>query len=95
MSLSLLSVKQRLNAFLDYVRRRIRFFRAIISDGQTPAVARWCLVAALAYLLSPIDIIPDFIPVLGLIDDLLLVWMLVKIALRLIPKNVFERHREP
>lgn len=42
------------------------------------------------YLLSPIDLIPDFIPVLGLLDDLIIVPLLIKTTLRLIPTSVIE-----
>lgn len=48
----------------------------------------------LAYALSPIDLIPDFIPVLGLLDDLLLVPLLIKITLSLIPGSVLEEIRQ-
>uniref|UniRef100_A0A7S2DMP9 DUF1232 domain-containing protein n=1 Tax=Alexandrium andersonii TaxID=327968 RepID=A0A7S2DMP9_9DINO len=48
---------------------------------------------ALAYALSPIDLIPDFIPVLGLLDDLLLLPGLIWLALRLVPPDVLERAR--
>lgn len=50
------------------------------------------ILAALtvAYLLSPIDLIPDFIPVLGLLDDLIIVPLLIKATLELIPKYVLD-----
>ena len=41
-------------------------------DARTPVYARWFAVIVVAYALSPIDLIPDFIPVLGLLDDLIL-----------------------
>ena len=57
-------------------------------------VARWLLGLALAYLLSPVDIIPDFLPVLGYLDDVLLVPGLVYLALRMIPPAVVAEARE-
>lgn len=54
----------------------------------TPWLARLVCIAAVAYALSPIDLIPDFIPVLGYIDDALLVPALVWLAVRLLPADV-------
>jgi uncharacterized membrane protein YkvA (DUF1232 family) len=47
-----------------------------------------------AYALSPIDLIPDFIPVLGYLDDLVLVPLGLALAIRLIPPDVLREHRE-
>jgi uncharacterized membrane protein YkvA (DUF1232 family) len=56
-------------------------------------MARWLLGAAVAYALSPIDLIPDFIPVLGHLDDVLIVPLLVWLALRIVPAHVVAEHR--
>ena len=49
---------------------------------------------AIGYALSPIDLIPDFIPILGYLDDLLIVPFLVAISIRLIPKPIMAICRE-
>ena len=49
---------------------------------------------AVIYALSPIDLIPDFIPVIGYLDDLILLPLLVALTLKLIPDETFERCRE-
>lgn len=58
------------------------------SHPDTPALAKALCVVAVGYALSPIDLIPDFIPVLGYIDDLLLVPGMIWIAVRLLPPHV-------
>lgn len=59
-------------------------------DPRTPLSAKIVAALTVAYLLSPIDLIPDFIPVLGLLDDLILVPLLIKATLSLIPEYVIE-----
>jgi uncharacterized membrane protein YkvA (DUF1232 family) len=59
-------------------------------DPRTPWYAKaWSALVA-AYAFSPIDLIPDFIPILGYLDDLLLVPLGVALAIRLIPRDVME-----
>ncbi len=62
-------------------------------DPRTPWYARWLAVAVAAYALSPIDLIPDFIPVVGYLDDLLIVPLGILIVIRLIPPEVMAEHR--
>jgi uncharacterized membrane protein YkvA (DUF1232 family) len=59
----------------------------------TPWYARWLVAAIVAYALSPIDLIPDFIPVLGYLDDLILIPLGIALALRLIPPQVMSECR--
>jgi uncharacterized membrane protein YkvA (DUF1232 family) len=62
-------------------------------DARTPWYAKLIIGMVLAYVLSPIDLIPDFIPVLGYLDDLLLVPAGIRLAIRLIPPDVLAEHR--
>ncbi len=57
-------------------------------DRRTPWYARLLAICVVGYLFSPIDLIPDFIPVLGYIDDLLLVPLGIALAIKLIPGEV-------
>ena len=62
-------------------------------DPRTPWAAKALGVAVIAYALSPIDLIPDFIPVIGWIDDLLLVPLGLLAVRSMIPKAVLEEYR--
>ncbi|MFN0263512.1 YkvA family protein [Tepidamorphus sp. 3E244] len=62
-------------------------------DPRTPWCARALGIAVAAYALSPIDLIPDFIPVIGLLDDLIIVPLGIWLAVRMIPPHVLEEHR--
>ncbi len=86
--------------WLARLRRRAGALKAELAvmfhaarDPRTPPAARWLVVFALAYALSPIDLIPDFIPVLGLLDDLVLLPLLLALALRMIPAEVLADTR--
>jgi uncharacterized membrane protein YkvA (DUF1232 family) len=62
-------------------------------DGRTPMVAKIVAGAVAAYALSPIDLIPDFVPVLGYLDDLIIVPLGILIAIRLIPAPLMSEFR--
>lgn len=64
-----------------------------LKDKDTPIIAKILAGITVAYALSPIDLIPDFIPILGYLDDVLLLPMLVALSIKLIPANIFERCR--
>ena len=62
-------------------------------DARTPWYAKLLAGAIVAYALSPIDLIPDFIPELGLLDELLLLPAAIWLALRLVPEQVLVESR--
>ena len=76
------------------VRREVRVWSLVLKDPRTPRVSKLLLGAAIAYLVSPVDLIPDFIPVLGQLDDLVIVRGLVRLAMRFIPREVIADCRE-
>lgn len=64
-----------------------------LKDHETPVLAKVFAGITVAYALSPIDLIPDFIPVLGYLDDMILLPALIVITVKLIPIHVLERCR--
>ena len=62
-------------------------------DPRTPWAARLVGLLVAAYALSPIDLIPDFIPILGLVDDAILVPAGIWLFVKLLPPGLFEEHR--
>lgn len=62
-------------------------------DPRVPWYARLYLICVVAYLFSPIDLIPDVIPLLGYIDELLLMPLFVAIARRIVPAEVLDESR--
>jgi len=81
-------LRERLQSHFARLRREIRVYQLVLQDSRTPRLAKWLLGFAVAYLLMPFDIIPDFIPVLGQLDDLIIVPLLILLALKLTPKEV-------
>jgi len=65
-----------------------------MKQKDTPVLAKIVGMLAVAYALSPVDLIPDFIPVLGYLDDLLIVPALIAWMIRLVPPAVMRRCRE-
>src|SRR5450631_690654 len=61
-----------------------------LRDKRTTVIARLPVILAIIYLLSPFDLIPDFIPFFGYVDDLIIVPLLLNLAIRLLPGPVRE-----
>ena len=64
-----------------------------MTDSRTPFFAKLPALASLIYLISPVDIIPDFIPFAGYLDDLIIVPLLLKTSIRLLPVQVMNTSR--
>lgn len=84
----------KLKAIGKDLKREIGVYRRVLKDDRTPKIAKLFLGLAIGYLLLPFDIIPDFIPVIGHLDDLIIVPALVVIALKMVPKEVIEDCRK-
>ena len=65
-----------------------------LKDKDTPIYAKIIAGITVAYALSPIDLIPDFIPVLGYLDDIIILPVMVALTIKMIPKEVFEKNKK-
>lgn len=65
-----------------------------MSMEEVPLAAKILAGMTVGYALSPIDLIPDFVPILGLLDDLIILPVMVFFTVKLIPKNVLDQCRE-
>src|SRR5262245_5944179 len=75
------------------LRRDVYALYLAAYDLRVPWIAKVLAGAVAAYALSPIDLIPDFIPVLGQLDDLIIVPLGIVLAVRLIPPELMAEHR--
>ena len=75
-------------------KREFEVYRLLARHPETPRAAKLCLGLAVGYLLLPFDLIPDFLPVIGHLDDALIVPGLVALARRQIPAELIERCRQ-
>jgi uncharacterized membrane protein YkvA (DUF1232 family) len=75
---------------MNPIRVRLVALWKLFRHPATPRAAKWVAFAVIAYAVSPIDLIPDFIPVLGMLDDLIIVPLGIALAVRLTPRPLWE-----
>lgn len=85
---------ERLKRQAKHLKTEITALAYAQKHPDTPWYARAAILCVVAYALSPIDLIPDFIPVLGLLDDLILLPLGIYLALKLVPEHVMLGARE-
>jgi uncharacterized membrane protein YkvA (DUF1232 family) len=81
---------ERLKNWAKTLKREVLVLWLAARDPRTPVLAKTLAALTVAYALSPIDLIPDFVPVLGLLDDLLLVPAGIWLVLRLLPPGLIS-----
>src|SRR5512138_1795637 len=74
-------------------KRELDVYRRVLKHPRTPRASKIILGVAVAYAISPIDLIPDFIPVVGHLDDVILLPTLIWAALKLVPEDVVSECR--
>lgn len=84
----------RLKAWAARLKRDVVALWLAARDPRTPLAAKAVAALVAAYALSPIDLIPDFVPVFGYLDDLVIVPLGVALAIRLIPPSLLAEFRE-
>lgn len=89
-----LSLFQQLGRWARRLKRDVVALALAARDPRVPWYAKAVAACVAAYALSPIDLIPDFIPILGYLDDVILVPLGIALAIRLIPPAIFQEHRE-
>lgn len=72
------------------IKKNISALFIALKKKETPIYAKVVIAITVAYALSPIDLVPDFIPVLGYLDDLIILPLLAALAIKLIPKEIME-----
>jgi uncharacterized membrane protein YkvA (DUF1232 family) len=77
---------------LRFLPKLARAIRDLIGDPGLPRAAKIALAAALAYLLSPIDLVPDFVPIAGVLDDVLLAAVIIDGLLNYVDRRVVLRY---
>lgn len=75
------------------LKKELKALYLVYKRPDTPWYAKVVIVIVVGYALSPIDLIPDFIPVLGYIDDLILIPLGILIVIRLIPDEIMDECR--
>ena len=78
---------------VDRIKRELKVGRLVLQDPRVPRPAKWLLGLAIGYAVSPIDLIPDFILILGHLDDLIIVPTLLFMAIRFVPEEALDECR--
>jgi uncharacterized membrane protein YkvA (DUF1232 family) len=86
-------VKKRLRGWARLIKRDVHALYLAARDPRVSWYAKAAAITVAAYALSPIDLIPDFIPVLGYVDDLVIVPLGILLAVRLIPSDLMAEFR--
>lgn len=89
-----MKILQSLKIKAKQLKAEVQVLIMAYKDKRTPASAKILIGITAGYLLSPIDLIPDFIPVLGLLDDLIIVPFLIRLSIKLIPQIVLDEARQ-
>lgn len=79
---------EKLKKIAAQLKAEFDFYRRLYQHPQTPVLAKFCLWLAIGYLLMPFDLIPDFLPIIGQLDELVIIPFLLYIALKLTPQEI-------
>ena len=85
---------KKLKAWAKRLKQELKALDIALTENLVPWYVKVLIIITLGYALSPIDLIPDFIPILGLLDDLIIIPLLISLITRLVPKEVMAYCRE-
>jgi uncharacterized membrane protein YkvA (DUF1232 family) len=88
-----MNILEKLKRWARLLKQNIVMLWFATKNPRTPWLPKTICIFIVAYALSPIDLIPDFIPILGYVDDLILLPVLIWIAIRLIPNQIIQASR--
>jgi uncharacterized membrane protein YkvA (DUF1232 family) len=86
-------MRVRLKSWADLIKRDLHALYSASRDPRVPWYVKLLAAAVAGYALSPIDLIPDFIPVLGYLDDVIIIPLGILLVIRLIPAEILAEHR--
>ncbi|MDX1915798.1 MAG: DUF1232 domain-containing protein [Methylophilus sp.] len=88
-----MALGEKLKKIATQLKAEFDFYRRLQQHPKTPILAKALLWLAVGYLLMPFDLIPDFIPVIGQLDELVIIPLLLYCALKLTPQDIIEACR--
>jgi len=75
------------------IKNNLKIIYFALKENDLPLFTKFLIIFTLGYALSPIDIIPDFIPILGYLDDIVIIPFLLNIIIKSIPENIISKAR--
>ena len=88
------TLTQRLRQWARRLKAEVIAMYFVMKHPETPLYAKVLAAIIVGYALSPIDLIPDFVPILGYVDDVILLPLGIALVIKLIPKNILEACRK-
>ena len=85
---------EKLKSLAAHLKQEFEVYRLVLKHPETPLIAKFFLGLAVGYLLMPFDLIPDFIPVIGQLDEVVIIPILLYLALLFIPKHIIQTCRD-
>lgn len=86
-----MKIFKKITTLLKLLKKDVIVLLFVLKNPDTPLVAKLIALLTVAYALSPVDLIPDFIPLLGYLDDLIIVPILIWITIKLVPAYVMKQ----
>lgn len=89
-----MAIGEKLKQIAAQLKAEFEFYRRLQKHPQTPILAKFLFWLAVGYLLMPFDLIPDFLPIIGQLDDVVIIPLLLYCALKLTPLEVIAACKE-